>query len=232
MAGEGKRLREERERRGFTYEDLEDQTKIRKVYLQALENEAHWELPGDAYIRAFLRSYSRALELDPDEIVGLYLAKVKTDELRVPNIQFKKTSILSVPLVISICVIIGFLGFLGYKMFFSMGGNGTEIVYGEPQNLPRDDEYSQSASTNTPPLTVNIVFEERCWLIVNADGVKELEGLIEAGENRTITAQENIEFVAVGYPAGIRVNFNGKNLDRFGSSLTPIYNYVLKLDSQ
>lgn len=43
--GVGEKLQEERLRQGFTLEEIEEETKIRKYYLQALEEENYKVLP-------------------------------------------------------------------------------------------------------------------------------------------------------------------------------------------
>lgn len=60
----GKILRDAREARGLTLEQVEEETKIRRKYLEALEKEAFDVLPGRVYVRGFLRNYARFLELD------------------------------------------------------------------------------------------------------------------------------------------------------------------------
>lgn len=65
----GNSLREARIRRGLTIKDVEDVTKIRSKYLEALEENDYEVLPGPTYVRAFLRTYATFLKLDPDELL-------------------------------------------------------------------------------------------------------------------------------------------------------------------
>ncbi len=60
----GESLREARIKRGLSPADVQKAIRIRDRYLQALEEE-RWELlPGDAYVKGFLRSYADFLGLD------------------------------------------------------------------------------------------------------------------------------------------------------------------------
>jgi hypothetical protein len=60
----GASLREARENRGLTPEDVQKSLNIRERYLTALEEE-RWELlPGEAYTKGFLRTYSEFLGLN------------------------------------------------------------------------------------------------------------------------------------------------------------------------
>ena len=68
----GGSLREARLKRGLTAADVQKAIRIRDRYLQALEEE-RWEvLPGDAYVKGFLRTYADYLGLDGNLYVDEY----------------------------------------------------------------------------------------------------------------------------------------------------------------
>ena len=68
----GGSLREARLKRGLTPADVQKAIRIRDRYLQALEEE-RWELlPGDAYVKGFLRTYADYLGLDGSLYVEEY----------------------------------------------------------------------------------------------------------------------------------------------------------------
>ena len=80
----GNSLREARERQGLGYPEIELATKIRAKYIRALEEEDFTSIPGDAYIRGFLRTYADYLGLDGDVYVDEYASRFITswrDEL-------------------------------------------------------------------------------------------------------------------------------------------------------
>jgi len=80
----GNSLREARERQGLAYPEIELATKIRGKYIRALEEEDFTAIPGDAYIRGFLRTYAEYLGLDGDVYVEEYASRFLTswrDEL-------------------------------------------------------------------------------------------------------------------------------------------------------
>lgn len=52
--------------------EVEQETKIRAKYLRALENEEYNLLPGPAYVKSFIRTYSDYLGLDGRELVDIY----------------------------------------------------------------------------------------------------------------------------------------------------------------
>lgn len=69
-------LKEKREEQGLTLEELQKVTKIQKRYLVAIEEGNYDVLPGAFYARAFVKSYSEALGLDPDEVFHTYGAEL------------------------------------------------------------------------------------------------------------------------------------------------------------
>ena len=80
----GATLREARERRQLTWEQVEAETKIRAKYLRALEEEEFDSLPSGTYVRGFLRAYASYLGLDGRLFVDEYASRFGTrhdDEL-------------------------------------------------------------------------------------------------------------------------------------------------------
>src|SRR5579862_7717605 len=68
----GGSLREARVKRNLSPADVQKAIRIRDRYLQALEEE-RWELlPGDAYVKGFLRTYADYLGLDGNLYVEEY----------------------------------------------------------------------------------------------------------------------------------------------------------------
>ncbi|MBP2652047.1 MAG: putative transcriptional regulator [Firmicutes bacterium] len=68
----GEILRSEREKKGLTIKDIEKGTSIRGLYIQALEDGDYKVLPGEVYLKGFLRNYATFIGLDPQEMLKLY----------------------------------------------------------------------------------------------------------------------------------------------------------------
>lgn len=66
----GQRLKKEREARFLTLERASNETRIRIVFLQALEADDYSVMPSAAQGRGFLRNYAEYLELDIDEMIA------------------------------------------------------------------------------------------------------------------------------------------------------------------
>ena len=66
----GRWLRERREERGLALERVEEDTRIGRSYLEAIEGDRFELLPAPVYARGFVRLYARYLGLDPEEAVA------------------------------------------------------------------------------------------------------------------------------------------------------------------
>ncbi|RMH42435.1 MAG: helix-turn-helix domain-containing protein [Deltaproteobacteria bacterium] len=68
----GQQLRDAREGKGLSVDDIARVTKVPVRSLAALERGAFDELPADVFARGFLRAYARCVGLDGDAIVRAY----------------------------------------------------------------------------------------------------------------------------------------------------------------
>ncbi|WP_125704042.1 helix-turn-helix domain-containing protein [Lacticaseibacillus daqingensis] len=65
----GQKLRSARIEKGYTLDDLQQITKIQKRYLIAIEEGRFDALPGDFYVRAFIKQYAETVGLDSDALL-------------------------------------------------------------------------------------------------------------------------------------------------------------------
>lgn len=72
MSDLGQLLKEARIEKGIDLDQLQDSTKIQKRYLEAIEQGQFSVLPGNFYVRAFIKSYAEAVGLNPDEVLHFY----------------------------------------------------------------------------------------------------------------------------------------------------------------
>src|SRR6516225_2944171 len=69
----GAALRQAREQRGMSLEDIEKLTKIRVSILDAIETNRSDRLPQEIYVRGFVRAFAREVGLDRDDIAQQYI---------------------------------------------------------------------------------------------------------------------------------------------------------------
>lgn len=92
MSDLGQLLQKARMERRISIEDLQESTKIRKRYLEAIEEGNYKILPGNFYVRAFIKSYAEAVGLDPNEVLSLYQNVIPAAELEhIEPIRSKRT---------------------------------------------------------------------------------------------------------------------------------------------
>jgi cytoskeletal protein RodZ len=63
----GSYLRQERELRNISLEELSEQTHIKMEYLQAMESDHFEKLPGLTFAKGYITSYSKYIGLLPEE---------------------------------------------------------------------------------------------------------------------------------------------------------------------
>lgn len=65
-------LREAREARGMSLADVSEVTKIRSKYLDAIERGEFTMIPGEVYLKGFIRNYADCVGLDGAQVVIRY----------------------------------------------------------------------------------------------------------------------------------------------------------------
>lgn len=70
MSDIGRQLRKAREEKELSLEQVQKATRIKRVYLEAIEADRLDDLPGPVQARGFIRSYASHVGLDPDAVLG------------------------------------------------------------------------------------------------------------------------------------------------------------------
>jgi cytoskeletal protein RodZ len=117
VSGLGALLRNERENRGLSYEQLAQITRLRKHFLEAMENEEWQDLPPSVFVKGFIRAYAKALGLDENKLLDLYRSVVPDDVAPpTPIMKPKKPKrgiVLVLPFLIGVLAITVYLWMMG-----------------------------------------------------------------------------------------------------------------------
>jgi cytoskeletal protein RodZ len=70
----GQTLRQLREAKGMSIEELSRATRVPVTSVERIEADRFDELPGEVFVRGFLKSYARAVDVPPDEVLARYTA--------------------------------------------------------------------------------------------------------------------------------------------------------------
>lgn len=68
----GEILKEEREAKFYSLDEVEKATKIRKELLEALEADDYNRLPPSTFVQGFIKNYARFLNLDAQKLLAVY----------------------------------------------------------------------------------------------------------------------------------------------------------------
>ncbi len=113
----GEYLKRERLLRNITLEDVARITKVSQQFLKALEEGNYQILPGEAFVKGFLRAYAKVIGLEPNEIILIYDEYNKAKEGRVdPTSRHTKKEVVvpkshvSSALIVAIVIVFLLLG--------------------------------------------------------------------------------------------------------------------------
>ncbi len=218
--GIGEQLRAAREARGISLEEAAAGTRIKRIYLEALENEAFSLLPSSAHARGFLRRYARWLGLDETALLaewdGMPAAVSPTQPSRMPS-MFELTRIPARPALpwrsfvtigLAILLLAGVFGLVrGPWRVRSVGLPPAPTVPGVgpiPSATPTPGPVAPA-----PALRLEVEASEHVWVRIRADDQVVYQGLLRPGETRTWEARSSLQ-LETGNAAALQVRINGR----------------------
>jgi cytoskeletal protein RodZ len=151
----GNTLSRARRARAITLEDVERDTHVSRRYLQALENEDFSIFPAPVYARGFLRTYSRYLGLNPDELLRVFpSADLTVDITPLPSVSRPPEQLINVNWLVAGLVAIFLLG-AGLLLLRTDGGEAGLTTDQLVQQSAAQNSLSTSAGgqVEAPPVT-------------------------------------------------------------------------------
>ena len=129
----GEELREARLAFGLELRDVAAQLRIRRHYLQALEEGRLKELPSPAHAYGFVRNYAKLLGMDADDQVRRFRdaasgVVVRRSDLVFPEPVPERGFPTGVALLLGAVIMLG-----GYVAWYNWGGQGERIVDAVPE---------------------------------------------------------------------------------------------------
>ncbi len=119
-------LKQRREEKGVSLEEIQEKTKVGTRYLYAIEKGDFDVIPGRVYVVGFLKKYAECVGLDPKEIIDRYeeLEEIKEREKNRSAVrkekreqEKKKTRLIIGGILGAILVIGGIVGLIYYFFF-------------------------------------------------------------------------------------------------------------------
>jgi len=222
----GSTLREARVRRNLTLQQVEEDTKIRVKYVQAMENEDFDIMPGPTYVKGFLRTYSEYLGLDPDVIVGEYRTREPRGIARVHEEPFGGVSTLGKPRSHrgrNTIVFVAVICLLVLAVIWALGRNQTpqSQLPTEPDDIGLASPSPTPSPTPIPTVTpvpvrdiVKITAKDGdCWIEVRRngpEGLKLYSGTVTDGERKKFRGERL--WISFGNPVAVQLIAGGKKV--------------------
>ncbi|WP_144549111.1 RodZ domain-containing protein [Bacillus sp. X1(2014)] len=208
----GNRLKEARLAKGLSLDDLQSMTKIQKRYLIGIEEGNYASMPGNFYVRAFIKQYAEALALDPDEIFETYkgeipaslndelpqqLSRVKTHK----SISESNSKIFDIlPKVLIGVFVIGVASLLYYFVYKHAGDNTNESINkeNEPVKIVKSENLEKEK------------VEEN-----KKDDTEEKKDTTEQEEQQTTVEETPKQEITAVKSSGRNSTYELKNADKF-----------------
>ena len=223
-------LRQAREEKGFNLKEIQEVTKIRLRYLEAIDEGDFDSIPGEVYRKGFIVNYANAVGLDGQAVLQKYhnikaaqeeqarqeqlLIEQEENPSSKPNFnsEWLKGIYLGVAAALAIVLLISFF------LLPSLHSKTEEIV--KPVEVEETYDNLDNIQTAFPaPITITAEFKQRVWVQVVADGeyifMREGRTFGSTEPVQVWTAQQEME-IRMGNPAGIELTFNGKKLGPLG----------------
>jgi cytoskeleton protein RodZ len=222
----GNSLREARLRQNLDFGSVEAGTKIRSKYIQALEAERFDVLPGETYVKGFLRTYAEFLGLDGQLYVDEFNSRFASAEEPVASsspprhrrerhrVGDSNLVVVALAAIVAVTILV--------VVAFGFGGGEPASDPSVPPQTSSPTETAESAPTTTSeggkknaqkPHQAKLVLsavDGDCWLSVRAGGARGEQlytGTLEQGQRQAFTRKRL--WLQVGQPGVLEVTLNG-----------------------
>jgi cytoskeletal protein RodZ len=227
----GGKLKKIREEKGVSLSEIAINTKIKREYLEKIEEGKYNELPFDVYVKGFMRSYTKYLGLDSEKVIKQLNKEIGIrenvkkyqDKSRKKN-KFKIPSLIITPKMTSI-FLTGLIILIGFTYFYLEVDNFSK----EPNLILDKSSFSAVISDSFVEIKGKTDFENKVIInnqpvyVDNEGNFKEKVGLqnglneikVEAFnkfENKT----EKIINVIAEYETEIKTEVAGEGAEKNG----------------
>ena len=202
----GNSLREARVRQGLDYPELELATKVRAKYLRALEDEEFAILPGDPYVKGFLRIYADHLGLDGQLYADEYASRHGGGLLDEPLVRRTRprTRRRTVERRVVVLAVVGIAALAALVIVaWKFGGTAAPTAPAGVAGRSRQTVVPAALTLRGRGKGSYVVVHER-----SPSGPLLLQGTVEGGSRQTLTGTRFYLFVRA--PGRLRVTLGGR----------------------
>jgi cytoskeletal protein RodZ len=213
----GTHLRNLRAKKGMTLEEIATKTMVQQRFLDAIEKGQIEQLPEPLYVRGFIRRFAEALGVDGISLsesfpLGKMSAGTANSKFSAGSTQLRPWHLY----VLYLAAVLGAVALL-YALFKPAEPTSQK---GKPSRSSPAVSASNLAKTppkpvvvapkpKTAPVQAQLTLKADSYLSVQVDGQSNYEGILKAGEAKTITAKQSIQLSA-GNAGGVMLAVNGQ----------------------
>lgn len=247
----GARLRAAREARGQSLEDIGRQTRVPVRHLVQIEEGRLDGLPAAPYSAGFVKSYARAVDLDPIEASQQFRAEFAAAAQASPRIAYEpyepaEPVRLPPRLLAFVALAIAVLLVAGYGIWRSgiLTGEGADqraqlAASGEPMGTsgtpaaPAPDQQAAPKPVAQASGAVRITATQDTWFEVTdkASGTRLYTGVLKQGEGWDVPPSAGDPVIRTGRPEGLTVTVGGQPVAPLGPPAKTVSNVSLKAAS-
>lgn len=233
----GQRLREAREARGLSLEEVAAQTRIPIRHLRSIEDGKYEELPALTYTVGFGRNYANAVGLDGaeigrelrDQLGGAQRGSTISTEYYAPP---DPARVPSRPLA-WIAGLLALVLIAGYLIWRSQLGSEEEAQPVVAEQPVQQAQPAQPAAQPQPQAAagqpVTLTATGQVWLrVYEAGGATIVERTLQAGETYQVPATATRPMLRVGAPEALRVTVGQTAIPQLGPSGQPVGDVSLR----
>jgi cytoskeleton protein RodZ len=223
----GEQLKAERERRGWSFDDVANRTRIPIRHLEAIEKSQFSKIPGSTYALGFARSYARAMEMDEVKLTSdlrIELSEAGHGTYPTPTQNYEPADPSSVPskMLAWTAAGIGVLAIAGYFLFRSMnldGGTAAEpVVQKEPVVTKAQPAAPNVAPTVDTAGAVVMTATGVVWVkVYDAEKKRMFESEMKVGDTFTVPTDANGPMIVTGRPDLLTFTVGGKAVAPLGT---------------
>lgn len=211
----GAQLRQQRQEKSISTEEVSAKTYISSRLLTALEEGQSEYLPEPVFIQGFIRRYADVLSLDGDALAKTFPTNLIPTSLEMAAPQ-EVTQQMPLPsreiglyalYIVLMAVAAGGLFLLVNRPQTSQPvvQKQTEPIVQQPKTTAKATP-AKTAAANAP-IQASVSLTEESWMEIIVDGKTEFEGNLEKGTKKTWTAKKELK-IAAGNAGAVLLSSN------------------------
>ncbi len=212
----GAHLRSLRTKKGLSLEEIATKTMIQQRFLEAIEKGQLDQLPEALYVRGFIRRFAEAMGLDGVSLAESFpLGKAHVGSPNAKMLSTGSTVLRPWDLyVLYLAAVLGAVALL-YALFKPADSPSGTVGASRPSPqasvaaTPQKTAPVAAKPKPAAPVQAQLNLKADSYLDVRKDGKSEFEGILKAGQTKTVTAQKSIQ-ISAGNAGGVMLGINGQ----------------------